>query len=221
MNPGNFVQQLKSISLDCVFNPYSDRCSAFDLKEAPARRSAALASLLTVAEHVEVDSLWVGRDLGYRGGRRTGLALTDDIHVSLHAQRWNLQIERATKGQPQRERTAAVIWKSLSCISVPTFLWNVFPFHPHEPGDPFTNRAHSSREREIGEQILAELVWLIRPRRIIAIGNNAAASVKRLCTPSELLQVRHPSYGGQNEFVAQIENIYGLERPLPVPSLWS
>jgi len=29
------------------------------------------------------NTIWMGRDLGYRGGRRTGLALTDEAHLPL------------------------------------------------------------------------------------------------------------------------------------------
>jgi hypothetical protein len=108
------------------------------------------------------------------------------------------------------ERTAAVIWSVLERVQMPIFLWNVFPFHPHEPENPFSNRAHKSYERKAGEELLASLLGLLRPRRIIAIGNDAASAASRVCGEMEVLQVRHPSYGGQPEFLQQTTRLYEL-----------
>jgi hypothetical protein len=171
----------------------------------------ALLELLEMAVATGVDSLWIGRDLGHRGGRRTGLALTDDVHLTIHATRWNVSIERATMGSMVAERTAAVIWSILALVSAPVFLWNVFPLHPHEPDDPFSNRSHRQHERVVGEALLAELISMLRPRRLVAIGNDAAKVASRLVAITEVIQVRHPSYGGQREFVQQIRDLYDLK----------
>jgi len=84
--------------------------------------------------------------------------------VSVHANRWNIEIERPTTGSMVAERTAAVIWSMLAPVTSNVFLWNVFPFHPHSPGQPFTNRRHDRFERGIGEEILAELIGMLQPR---------------------------------------------------------
>lgn len=205
-----FIQVLRRSKFDNVFNPYGDRCELHDLGDAPARRSKALLDLMTAASHAEVDSVWIGRDLGYRGGRRTGLALTDDLHVESHGARWGVSIERATAGPMMAERTAAVIWKTISHIGRPIFLWNVFPFHPYESNDPFTNRAHNSNERAFGESLLSELLSLLGPTRVVALGKDAAAVAGRVAGAREVVHVRHPSYGGQTEFTRQIQALYDL-----------
>lgn len=211
MNPAQFVDSLKATKFDDVFNPYSDRCEVCDLENAPKLRTLALVKVLQAAVRTGVDGFWIGRDLGYRGGRRTGLALTDDVHLSTHATRWNLRVTRATTGSLVAERTAAVVWNMLSQVTTPIFLWNVFPFHPHVPGDPFSNRAHTRSEREAGEEILAELVGMLRPRRLVAIGNDAARSAERFGRMAEVIHVRHPSYGGQRDFERHIQSLYDLK----------
>lgn len=208
MTPTNFVSALCALSFEDTFNPYVNCCATHDKSDAAKTRSLALLNMLNVAIECKIDSLWVGRDLGYRGGRRTGLALTDDIHIATHASRWGIIAERPTTGLPIAERTAAVIWNALEYITVPIFLWNVFPLHPHEPDDPFTNRAHNSRERRAGEEILSELIALLRPVRLIAIGNDAAKSLRNIAADKDVVQVRHPSYGGQTEFLAQVHSLY-------------
>src|SRR5205823_5194629 len=156
---------------DNCFNPYVDRCEIHDRYDAPRRRAAALSAMVESAVCEPIDAIWVGRDLGYRGGRRTGLALTDDIHIERHARRWDFVAERPTIGAAVTERTATVIWHMLDQIDARIFLWNVFPLHPHESHEPFTNRHHSALERRAGEELLQALIVLLRPARVIAIGN--------------------------------------------------
>lgn len=211
MRPADFVNCLRDLRFENVFNPYADRCAVHDVDDAPSRRARGLQQLLETAVATEVDALWIGRDLGHRGGRRTGLALTDDVHLTIHANRWNVTIERATTGSMVAERTAAVIWSMLALVPAPVFLWNAFPLHPHEPNDPFSNRSHNSHERAIGEALLAELISMLRPRRLVAIGNDAGKATSRLATITEVVQVRHPSYGGQSDFVRQVRWLYDLK----------
>lgn len=210
MRPAQFVEGLNNLNFENTFNPYSDRCAIHDLDDAQRSRSQTLQSVLEAATEREIDSLWIGRDLGYRGGRRTGLAFTDDVHVQAHAERWELSVERSTTGKIVAEQTAAVVWRVLSRVKVPVFLWNVFPLHPYKPGNPFSNRSHNSRERRAGEEVLSELIQLLKPCRLVAIGNDAERSAHRLCSLPKVIKIRHPSYGGQTEFLTQISELYDL-----------
>ena len=220
MTPQQFIQSVTAVSFENTFNPYVQRCPVHDLEDAPQRRKAVLLSILKVAAKSEVDAVWIGRDLGYRGGRRTGLALTDDVSMAAHAARWGIRITRPTTGQAVAERTAAVIWNVLSQINSRVFLWNVFPLHPHEQNLPFTNRAHNTRERRAGEELLEALVSLLRPLRVIAIGNDAGNTARRVCDRFEVIQVRHPSYGGQTEFLASMRELYAVREDNRRPRLF-
>lgn len=207
-----FVDAVASLRFENCFNPYIDRCAIHDQVDAPRRRSMLLSAMLEQAIRSPVDAIWIGRDLGYRGGRRTGLALTDDVHLQQHAERWNLPLERPTKGAAVAERTAAVIWDVLSQIEDRIFLWNVFPLHPHDPSAPFTNRTHNSREREAGLEVLKLLMNLLQPRRLVAIGNDAALAAARIAPAGlPVFKVRHPSYGGQTDFLKQVTSLHGLQ----------
>lgn len=153
--------------------------------------------------------MWVARDLGYRGGRRTGVPLTDDVHLPLVGQLLGgIELQRATKGPIMAERTAAVIWKVLRQINQPVLLWNVFPYHPHEADDPFSNRAHTAAEREVTFPLLKALIGMFQPRRLVAIGRDAQHALDWM--DIQVTTVRHPSYGGQNEFIGGVFRLYGV-----------
>lgn len=217
-----FIEALVAMHLEDVFNPYTDRCDIYDKPNAPALRRKNLRAFLKAAYARPIDSIWIARDLGYRGGRRTGLPLTDEVHLPTFSKTFGgLQLHRATIGPPVAERTAAIVWRMLMSLSVPVFLWNVFPFHPYLSGEPLSNRCHSAYERRACESFLINLLDMLQPRRIVAIGGDAYKVVTGLGF-SDCYYVRHPSYGGQNAFIAGIAELYriGLDTNTPsTPSL--
>lgn len=202
------LTEMLQVEIENVFNPYIHNCHVHDRDNAAELRLSVVLDIIERARLSRVDAIWIGRDLGYRGGRRTGLALTDDFHFVSHLRRWGLNGNLPVKTPPIAERTASTVWKVLEEISDNVFLWNVFPFHPHLPGDPFSNRAHSSAERLLGENILTELVALLKPRRVISIGNDATRTAKKLHLSCPLVNARHPSYGGKADFERQIRAAY-------------
>ncbi|GAA6167883.1 uracil-DNA glycosylase [Sessilibacter corallicola] len=211
MTVNQFVKKLRQLHFENSFNPYSQRCDIYDYHNAPQKRRKLLKQVLDIASEQGVDSIWIGRDLGYRGGRRTGLPMTDDTHFELNLNKWGINAERTTKGKEISERTSTIIWDQLKKIDVPVFIWNVFPLHPHEPNQPLTNRAHNAKERDAGIEILNDLIELLKPKRLIAIGNDAENALKKLNADVPVIKVRHPSYGGQNIFIEQVKELYLLQ----------
>jgi len=202
----SLVDALAGIRLTNVFNPYADLCPVHDRPDAPAARRANLLGFLKATKRLGTDVIWMGRDLGYRGGRRTGLALTDERHLPLIAAIYGAHAGQATVGPAMAERTAAEIWAILSQLSAPPFLWNVFPFHPHEPNDPFSNRKFTSRELAKVHDINLALIQELGIQKIVAIGQDAAHYSASFGI--EVITVRHPSYGGVKEFRAGIQMLY-------------
>jgi len=205
----SFIRDLEGVRFNSVFNPYADRCSECDSPNAPNIRRANLLSFLTAADKLDLTTVWLGRDLGYRGGRRTGLALTDEPHLSTFSAIYpNTRVKRATVGPEVSERTATEVWNMIAKLPSPPFLWNVFPFHPYDAGNPFTNRAHSALERDTCVDILASLLAWLKPKTVVALGADAHRTLERLghkCT-----YIRHPSYGGKADFVRGVCELYSL-----------
>jgi uracil-DNA glycosylase len=73
-------------------------------------------------------------------------------------------------------------------------LWNLVPTHPHEPGNPESNRRPTRQEVEVGRAFLRRLAG---GRRIVPIGRLAHAELGGS-------YIRHPSHGGTREFRAAL-----------------
>lgn len=207
MNTLSFVNQLSHMTFDSVFNPYKDFCSNYDHIESPAIRRSNLQLYLDAAVNSGVESVWLGRDFGYRGGRRTGIALTDEIHLDTLKHYLGISgIAKATLGKPIKERTATEVWKVIREVDAKVFLWNIFPFHPFENGNPMSNRRHTRSEfNECRDLLFCLLEWL-KPKQIIALGADAHKTVVQLGFKAS--PVRHPSYGGHLEFAGSIRGLY-------------
>lgn len=195
--------------LPAVFNPYRECCPFHDQTDAARVRKQNLVRSLEASLAARVDTLWIARDLGYRGGRRTGIPLTDEMHLTrAGALLGGIVLNRATRGPIVAERTAANVWTVLSRIGEPAVLWNIFPLHPHLTDEPLSNRCHTRAEREATWPFLTALMAMIRPRRIVAIGRDAGLALAGIDIPLHV--VRHPSYGGQAEFMAGLYGVYGI-----------
>lgn len=198
----DLVDDLATISLPNVFNPYRDHCSLNDLVGGAAIRRRNLEMMIDAALASGAPELWVGLELGSRGGRRTGLPLTDEICLEVAARYWNLPgFIRATTGEPVREQTARFIWDAVADIPDKVFFWNAFPLHCHQPGS-INNRGHTPSERTRIPAILPWLVDRLGVERVVALGRDAEIALERLGIPSRY--VRHPGRGGGPRFLSDI-----------------
>lgn len=145
--------------------------------------------------------LLVGEALGYRGGSQTGIPfsstrlLRSAPHQFLRALKPRLQLSGN-----DAESTASALWQFLKGRQRIPLCWNAFPFHPHRPGEPNSNRGPTARELRLGLEILDQLITLYQPEAVIAVGNAAGRATRKMAASLPTLQVRHPSYGGRREF---------------------
>lgn len=204
-----FSAALWAMEFENVFNPYRHVCAIHDDEASPGVRLHNLEIYFAEAFRTRPRTAWIGRDLGYRGGRRTGLPLTDEAHLPSFCIAFNVDgARKATTTQTVAERTAAEIWRVIQAIEEPPFLWNAFPFHPHEADAPLNNRCHTRREFAACEDLLAAMMAAFDFERIFVLGNDAGRALERLGLA--YTYVRHPSYGGQTEFRRQMAQAYDL-----------
>jgi hypothetical protein len=202
---GALVDDLAQIALPNVFNPYSDHCTTHDLLNGSDIRRANLAAVLDAALAQGASDLWVGLELGARGGRRTGLPLTDEIQLAACGDYWGVStLARATSGAPVKEQTARYIWQAMATAPRRTFFWNAFPFHCHEAGC-LTNRGHSRAEVALIPPVLPWLIKRLGVTRVVALGNDAQAALGRAGIASHY--VRHPGRGGGKLFLQTIHTV--------------
>lgn len=203
----DIVDALAEVDLPSVFNPYRNVCPIHDDAHSPDKRRKNVLRYFRAAQLAGVDTMWMGRDLGYRGGRRTGLPLTDEANLASFSARYpGADPIKATVSAPVFERTAAEIWAKILAVAFPPLLWNVFPYHPHSPDSEFDNRKFRSVELKQIHHINQALISEMGIRRIIAIGRDAEQYAAGFDV--EVHRIRHPSYGGISEFRSGLAMLY-------------
>lgn len=106
-----------------------------------------------------------------------------------------------------KEATATIIWDTLVQYDMMVLSWNAFPFHPHKKDNGESNRTPLKKELLIGEKPLLQMIEMFNIEKVVAMGNKAEESLKKLGIGCE--KVRHPAQGGKNEFVEGIRMIKG------------
>ena len=202
------VGRLAGLRFPNSFNPYAEICARWDRRDSPRIRRANLYKVLVAGLSGGVDSIWIARDLGYRGGRRTGLPMTDEFHLADQARLLGSStLLRATHGPMVRERTASMVWSCLRALDRRVFLWNVFPLHPYSSEDEMSNRRHTAAEGLECRSLLTRVIQAFQPCSIVGIGRDAERSLAGFKIPA--VAVRHPSYGGEKEFRTGLADHYG------------
>jgi hypothetical protein len=167
-----------------------------------------LRRYLTQMVERQPDTLLVMEAPGYRGCRLTGVPVTSrKILIEGLPELGLFGIERGYADVPepgfehiQGEQTATIVWNTLRALDIVPLIWNTFPFHPHQPGKPLTNRRPRKPETDQGAAILHTMIAWFRPSRTIAIGNVAHDTLGAMGL--SCVKVRHPAQGGKHDFVA-------------------
>jgi uracil-DNA glycosylase len=179
-----------------VWNQYSYDDPCGDVRRANLRRH--WQRLLARQPKI----LLLGEAVGYRGGRLTGLPFVSEAVLMEHALFGEARGFVKTAEWPTlcREATATIMWQTLDAYEVQPVLWNVFPFHPHRPDEPASNRKPNQADLGLGEPFVRTLLTLFPISTVVAVGKTAEQALCRWqinCVP-----VRHPSHGGKRPFQA-------------------
>lgn len=156
-----------------------------------------------------VSLVLVGEAPGYQGARASGVPFTSERLLARGAvPRVSLPGPRiTTRRLPWSEPSATILWAALyqSGLADSTVLWNAFPWHPHRPGNPLSNRTPTSAERQAGLSLLDALVRCLPGALVVAVGQHAAQSLVDIGQPAR--SVRHPANGGATVFRFQMQAI--------------
>lgn len=161
-------------------------------------------------EQFKPSSIWIAEALGHRGGRRTGLAMTDDSNLRKVVKLLGIQNIRSACINQVKEMTASQIWSLLEKLPIGDipFLWNIFPFHPYQHTKSISNRPLKSNELKEAEDIFHCLFEFFEFDQIFAIGKKSFQKLKIM--GYDPTYIRHPSHGGSKIFRKNMCEIYDI-----------
>ena len=101
------------------------------------------------------------------------------------------------------------MWDYLARRRTLPLFWNAFPFHPHHEGKPLSNRAPTADEISEGISYLRLIGEWYRPQHVAGLGRKGARALERAFPGCRVAALRHPSYGGKNEFIRGMDRLLG------------
>lgn len=144
----------------------------------------------------------VGEAPGYRGLRSTGIPFTSTKLLATHPFYRALDLRPLPDEKLRGEASATILQGVLDKFGVRPVLWNAYPFHPHRPSQPLTNRKPTMAELQIGARYLRWLIGHFAIEDVVAVGNSAETTLNKLNIPNT--KVRHPAQSGATQFREQM-----------------
>ena len=193
-----------------VFNPWHDYDArdGTPQRKTPEQRRANLVAYLE-ARSASARVMLLGEAPSHRGCRFSGIAFCSEVELvnrrDLVANQALALTSTNAATKPMRERSAAVIWDEMdkgNCARG-VVLWNAFPWHPFQDGEPSSNRRPKRSEVEEGSQAFEALLACFEHKLdVFAVGKVAEAALAELGAESAGC-LRHPSMGGDRLFRTQ------------------
>ncbi len=175
-------------------------------------RRSNLRIYLEQMASLNTDTLLVGEAPGYQGCRLTGIPFTSEYIMLNGVENYpvfgrEIGYEKTKESEIiKKEPSATIVWNTINNFHLLPLIWSAYPFHPHKPGIPNSNRKPIREEMKIGLPILQQIINLFSIQNLIAVGITAAQQLDNLSVPFE--KVRHPSHGGKPEFVRGLKKIF-------------
>ena len=187
-----FIKNLSNVAdTESLKNPYKNPIKARNL-----------FIYLSYMVQMKPEYMFVGEAPGHLGCALTGIPFTDEYRLSALGNAGCLPLQQPgyeiITDPPTREDSARIIWRTLAEKKFYPLLWNIVPFHPHEPNSSHTNRRPTPQElldyfRFTGD--LLEVVPSIRRELVFALGRESEKMLLRglgINAP----YIRHPARGG-------------------------
>lgn len=184
-----------------VFNPYREEYKLSNLKRY----------IELVSQQQGPRVLLVGEAYGFKGGRLTGIPFSSGKlfsevdHPFLIALSKDISLDEASLTS---ENTASIVWRYLLKRNTVPLFWNSFPYHPHPSRIQKKNRAPTKAEIEEGLALLQMLIDFYQPQMLAGLGRKGADCLQRAFPEREICYIRHPSYGGKNDFIQGMDSLF-------------
>ncbi len=184
-------------STDTVFNPYKDKDVLNNLREYFSYLIRNNPSILLI-----------GESPGYDGCRWTGIPFTSGFVVRNSNHKMFREIgDRVVLKKVVKEKTGTIMWEFLGQDKPVPILWNSFPFHPHDIGNPESNRQPSTSEVLEGLEYLTMVYDVFNPKTLGSLGRVGERLLRKNFPNEEVVYIRHPSRGGKNEFIIGMKHL--------------
>jgi uracil-DNA glycosylase len=182
-----------------VFNPWTERDERNDgTLNGPGVRLDRLRAHL----RQRPARILLGEAAGYQGCRVSGIPFTSERLIMVGSvPRIDHDGSRLSlRPLPWSEPSATTVWRTLHTLRIAedTLLWNAYPWHPHLPGKPHSNRTPSRTERALGTPVLRALLLAFPDASLFAVGRHAQHAL--LEAERTAYPLRHPSMGGARLF---------------------
>lgn len=168
-------------------------------------------NLLTYLEFTKKSQskiMLVGEAPGYKGCRLTGIPFTCPRNIKANqAPLFCGCRNQLVHKDNTSEMSANAVWEVLEKENSHVLLWNVFPFHPHNLGNPLTNRKPTKSEKQAGIIYLRKILKIFAPTTVVAVGRSSEEVLNRILKPDISKYIRHPSHGGKTIFQAEFLKI--------------
>jgi hypothetical protein len=191
-------------STDTLFNPYASEDGTADRPGAHRIRRANLRTYLR-SFPVPPRILVIGEASGPWGCRFSGVPFTSELQLCTGRLPFDGR-QSGSASDPWHECTAGIFWDVMAKYHPHCFIWNAVPLHPHPLGRPYSLRRPSLTEVRSFGDLLSDIVSLLEPECMIAIGRIAEQALRNIGAAPHY--VRHPSHGGMKEFRIGIERIF-------------
>jgi len=207
-------------STEDLFNPYRDNDPLLDLPNGNQIRKQNLLNYINSFPK-KPPVLVLGEAPGIKGCRFSGVPFTSEEQLCNKKLPFE-GLQSSNKTVPYSENTATIFWKVMLPYYHKIFVWNCVPFHPHKKRQNKTNRKPTQKEITTFLPLLKEIISLLQPQFILAIGRNAEFALQAIeISP---LYIRHPSHGGAKIFEEKIKNFFNtlsMKKSIIPPSLSS